>query len=95
MLVGMVSVGKHSMTLFGDVWCRFCLMLVRESGFLARRATARLPWEGCERMLAMLVPWEGVRIVTQEGVYGETQIWRIRRRTGRGESCLQCWDQHQ
>jgi hypothetical protein len=50
-------VGKHSITLFGDVFERFCLMLEREEGLRASRATARLPWEGCERMRAMPVPW--------------------------------------
>ena len=73
---GQVSVGKHSMTLFGDVWCRFCLMLVRESGFLARRATARLPWEGCERMRLCWCPGRVLEIVRRKACmvkhrYGE------------------------
>jgi hypothetical protein len=57
MLVAEVSVVKVSVMLPGEVWARFCLMLVRESGLRARRATARFPWEGYERMRAMPVPF--------------------------------------
>lgn len=54
--VGDVSVGKASMILPGDVSFRFARTLVRFSGRRARRATARFPWEGWERMRAMPVP---------------------------------------
>ena len=44
--MGEVSVGKLSMILPGDVSFRFARTLERFSGRRARRATARLPWEG-------------------------------------------------
>jgi hypothetical protein len=51
-----VSVGKASRTALGLV-SRILEMEARiESGRRARRATARLPWEGWERMRAMPVP---------------------------------------
>ena len=54
--VGEVSVGKHSITLLGEVVDRFCFMLERDSGRRARRAIARFPWVGEERIRAIPVP---------------------------------------
>jgi hypothetical protein len=54
--VGCVSVGKVSMTALGELVVRFARTEERASGRRARRATARLPWEGWERMRAMPVP---------------------------------------
>jgi hypothetical protein len=59
MFVGMVSVVKVSITLPREVCERLAFILVRVSGLRARRATARLPWEGWDRMRAMPVPWLG------------------------------------
>jgi hypothetical protein len=52
-----VSVGNVSITLPGEVFCRFARTLERDSGLRARRATARLPCEGWERIRAMPVPY--------------------------------------
>lgn len=54
--VGEVSVGKVSMMESGDAVLIFCETCSRDSGRRARRAMARLPCEGCERMRAMPVP---------------------------------------
>jgi hypothetical protein len=53
--VGEVSVGKVSITLPGEVFCRFSRTLERLSGRRAS-ATAWFPWEGWERIRAMPVP---------------------------------------
>lgn len=55
-LLGEVSVGNVSIMLPGEVLDRLERTEERFSGRLARRATARLPWEGWERMRAMPVP---------------------------------------
>lgn len=55
-LEGEVSVGNVSITLLGEVLCKFSLMDERDSGRLARRATAMFPCDGCERMRAIPVP---------------------------------------
>lgn len=53
---GDVSVGNVSMVAFW-VWDRRVEASdERRSGFRAKRATARLPWEGCARMRAMPAP---------------------------------------
>lgn len=54
---GEVSVGKVSIMVFGVADCSFVLMEFSDSGRRARRATARLPWEGWERIRAIPVPW--------------------------------------
>ncbi len=58
-LSGEVSVGKVSTTLPGEVCWRLERTLSRLSWRRARRATARLPCLGCERMRAIPVPWRG------------------------------------
>ena len=55
-LLGSVSVGKASTTLPGAVFSRLERILERLSARRARRATARLPCFGWERMRAMPVP---------------------------------------
>ena len=54
--VGDVSVSKVSIVLSGELDLRFEDVEARVSGFRARRAMARLPWEGCVRIRAMPVP---------------------------------------
>ena len=54
---GEVSVGKVSMTESGEADLSVCEICCRGSARRARRAMARLPCEGCERMRAMPVPW--------------------------------------
>jgi hypothetical protein len=65
-LVGEVSVGKVSMTLPGEVCCRFARTLESDSGRRARRATARLPCEGWERMRAMPVPCQRTSVAVSQ-----------------------------
>ena len=52
-----VSDGKASSIASGEL-CRIVLITdASDSGRRASSATARLPWEGCERMRAMPVPY--------------------------------------
>jgi hypothetical protein len=51
-----VSDGKASRTASGEDWRIVEITDCRDSGRRARRATARLPWDGEERMRAMPVP---------------------------------------
>lgn len=53
-----MSVRKVSMIEFGAEERREVAREARLSGFRARRATARLPWDGCARMRAMPAPLE-------------------------------------
>jgi hypothetical protein len=63
-LFGEVSVGNVSITLPGEVFSRLERTLVRFSWRRARRATARLPWEGWERIRAIPVPcWRSVSLL--------------------------------
>lgn len=55
--VGEVSVEKVSMVLSGEVLRRLVRIEESDSGRRARRATARLPCFGCERIRAIPVPW--------------------------------------
>jgi hypothetical protein len=55
-----VSLGKASRTADGLAERMVLMEEAMLSGRRARRATARLPWDGEERMRAMPVPWEGV-----------------------------------
>jgi hypothetical protein len=55
-----VSLGKDSKTALGLADRMVLIEEAMLSGRRARRATARLPWDGEERMRAMPVPWEGV-----------------------------------
>ena len=54
---GDVSVGKVSRTESGLLAFRVLEIVCRDSGRRARRAMARLPCEGWERMRAMPVPY--------------------------------------
>jgi len=54
--VGEVSVGKVSMVELGAEELREWAREERFSGFRARRATARLPWEGWASMRAIPAP---------------------------------------
>jgi hypothetical protein len=51
-----VSLGKASRTADGLAWRTLEIEAWMESGRRARRATARLPWEGEERMRAIPEP---------------------------------------
>lgn len=51
-------------------------MLVRESGFWARKVTARLPWEGWERMRAMPVPCVVLEMIRIRAFMVGKWIWR-------------------
>lgn len=61
--LGAVSPVTVSVTLVRETWCRVAFMLEGEEGLRVRRATAGLPWEWCERMPAMAVPWGGFEMV--------------------------------
>lgn len=77
-----VSVGKASRTALGLLVRMVEMEEAMESGRRARRATARLPWEGEERMRAMPVPWgrdvsmgfDSVRVEVQLTVFGPAPI---------------------
>lgn len=51
-----MSDGKASRTASGEVLCIVEITDSRDSGRRARSATARLPWEGCDRIRAIPVP---------------------------------------
>ena len=53
-----MSVGKASMVEPGAELRREVVSCWRGPGRRARRATARLPWEGEARMRAMPAPWD-------------------------------------
>ena len=54
---GVVSVGNVSMVEPGEVDFRLEWVEERVLGLRANRATAKLPWEGWERIRAMPEPW--------------------------------------
>ena len=71
---GEVSVGKVSTVEFGAEERREWAREERLSGFRAKRATARLPWEGWASMRAMPAPWGKERSRGGSEKKGETLL---------------------